>query len=201
VKNESERMYLNNYLEAVIEKYKHCQFYSMGRVAANIDKAIKQNKCCHTQLMFKDVHQGIDHLHRANTFSTIDNGPSAQANAQQQSSYQVFRLLWQRSSGIIAVNKFNVNPFQICSTGPKNFINIMEEKMEMLWQHTEQPILQPSLSDSESPASCECADSFNRLVDQLSPPIFLKSNLRKMMRRRDKKTLQKLLVSKNQEEG
>jgi hypothetical protein len=64
----------------------------------------------------------------------------------------------------MTIHNFNVNPFQINTSGPKNFIKIMEEKMELLWQHTEQPIYQPKESD-EYNQDCECKKNFNKLVD------------------------------------
>mmetsp|Transcript_2233 Transcript_2233/g.3864 ORF Transcript_2233/g.3864 Transcript_2233/m.3864 type:complete len:139 (+) Transcript_2233:773-1189(+) len=137
---------------------------------------------------------------------------SASATALQMSSYQVFRLMWQKSSGILTVHNFNVNPYQVHSSSQRNSAKIMADCIDSLLSNTERPIFQkkqhqpdssfaeaeqllenPEVAPGESGGRCSCESQYNRLIDQLSPPIFLKSNYEKMAKLRDRKQVQKLI--------
>ena len=72
--------------------------------------------------------------------------------------------------------------------------------MEALWQHTEQPIYCPKITTEEDnpeepkKEKCKCYREYNRLIDQLSPPVFLRGSLNKMMKLRERKIVSKLLT-------
>lgn len=99
----------------------------------------------------------------------------------------------------MSVHNININPYQIHSSGPRNFVKVMEQSMESLWKHSKQPIYQPPrlLPDGD----CICKEEFNKLVGQLCPPVFLKQSLNTMMKLRDRKSIRKLLNAPTSEEA
>lgn len=112
---------------------------------------------------------------------------STSAAATQQANFQVFRLMWSKKSNVMAIHYLNLNPYQIQTQGYKCYRRVMSENYELLKQSTV-GALPSAETELQAPACC-C--EVNRVGDACQPPVFLKRNLKQMMKFRERKSMWK----------
>jgi hypothetical protein len=69
----------------------------------------------------------------------------------------------------------------------------MSENYDIIKNHTTEPLAPTNFEDDSSPNCNGCSSRFNKLDKEgiVSPPIFLKRNLKPMTRKRDAKAFSK----------
>jgi hypothetical protein len=100
--------------------------------------------------------------------------------------------MWSKKSQIMAIHYLNLNPYQIQTQGYKNYRKIMSENYELLQQSTI-----GALPSAGSTAEQTCGCKINQIGDKSQPPIFLKRNLKQMMKLRDRKSMASSISASN----
>lgn len=180
----NDRVYLSTYVEQIIDQLSL-------KEAQNEATQKRTGRCPHAGAKFNQGSQGID-MDRAQQTKAESGGGGAAggpqlsttAAATQQANFQVFRLMWSKKSQIMAIHYLNLNPYQIQTQGYKNYRKIMSENYELLQQSTVGAL--PS-ADSASAQPCGC--KVNQIGDKSQPPIFLRRNLKQMMKFRERQSI------------
>ena len=82
----------------------------------------------------------------------------------------------------MSIHYINLNPYQIQLSGSKNFKRVMAENYKLIKESTLSPL---APTNSDRGGKCKCSHTYNRLDDMISPPIFLKRNLKVMRKFRE----------------
>lgn len=173
--NWNESLYLANYAHEAVEKFSLAE-------NLNTRKSYKQKEgqCGHTAVKFAEGRLGLENDGRQ-TRSEANPNQSSSLSTLNQNNFQVFRLLYSPTSKVLAIHYLNLNPYGLPI---QNYRNLMKEDFAYMRDAAHQV----GVPSAEKDSSCNCRT--NAFVqDKSQPPIFLKRNLKAMMKHRTKETL------------